>query len=44
MALEKFGLSWAMWEFEGGFGLIYRKGGRAVPDKPLARALGLKID
>ena len=43
-ALEKYGLSWAMWEFEGGFGLIYRKGGKAVPDKPLARALGLKLD
>lgn len=43
-ALEKFGVSWAMWEFEGGFGLIFRKGGRAVPDKPVARALDLKID
>jgi len=43
-ALEKYGLSWAMWEFDGSFGLVYRKKGRAVPDKQVARALGLKID
>lgn len=44
LALEKYGLSWAMWEFEGGFGLIVRKGGKAVPDRAVARALGLEID
>ncbi len=43
-ALEKFSISWAMWEYEGGFGLIYRKNGKAVPDKKVARALGLEID
>lgn len=43
-ALEKYGISWAMWEFEGGFGLIFRKGGKAVPDRALARALGLDMD
>lgn len=43
-ALEKYGISWAMWEFEGGFGLIYRKSGKAILDKPVARALGLKVE
>ncbi|MCX8161065.1 MAG: glycoside hydrolase family 5 protein [Candidatus Saccharicenans sp.] len=43
-ALEKFGISWAMWEFEGGFGLVTRKRGKALPDRAIARALGLKIE
>ncbi|MDH7493558.1 MAG: cellulase family glycosylhydrolase [Candidatus Saccharicenans sp.] len=43
-ALEKQGISWAMWEFEGGFGLIYRRNGKAVVDRQVARALGLKLD
>ncbi|MGB9905762.1 MAG: glycoside hydrolase family 5 protein [Candidatus Saccharicenans sp.] len=43
-ALEKQGISWAMWEFEGGFGLIYRRNGKVVVDRQVARALGLKLD
>ncbi len=43
-ALEKYGCSWAMWEFEGGFGLVFRKGKKAVPDRAVARALGLEVD
>ncbi|MBC7348727.1 MAG: cellulase family glycosylhydrolase [Candidatus Aminicenantes bacterium] len=43
-ALEKHGISWAMWEFEGGFGLIYRRDGKAIVDRQVAQALGLKLD
>jgi hypothetical protein len=43
-ALEKHEIGWAMWEFDGTFGLVYRKSGRAVVDKKAAAALGLKVD
>lgn len=43
-ALEKYGLGWAMWEFDGSFGLVFREKGRAVVDRDIASALGLKID
>lgn len=43
-ALEKYGISWAMWEFDGSFGLVFRKNKKATVDKPLARALGLRVD
>ncbi|MGB4705331.1 MAG: cellulase family glycosylhydrolase, partial [Candidatus Saccharicenans sp.] len=42
-ALEKYGISWAMWEFDGSFGLVYRKGNKAIPDRKLAQALGLNV-
>lgn len=42
-ALEKYGISWALWEFDGSFGLIYRKGNKAIPDRKLAQALGLSV-
>lgn len=44
LALEKYGIGWAMWEFDGSFGLVYRKNKKAVVDKSIASALGLKIN
>lgn len=43
-SLEKYGIGWAMWEFDGSFGLVHREKGRAVVDKDLAQALGLRVD
>ncbi len=42
IALEKYRIGWAMWEFDGSFGLVYRQNGQAVVDTDLAEALGLK--
>lgn len=44
LALEKYKIGWAMWEYDGNFGLVYRKNGRALVDKQVARALGLQVD
>lgn len=43
-ALEKYRISWAMWEFEGGFGLVNRRRGHAIVDRQVARALGLSLN
>lgn len=43
MALEKYGIGWCMWEFDGSFGLVTRRKGRAVVDKELALSLGLNL-
>ncbi|MGC8746495.1 MAG: glycoside hydrolase family 5 protein [Candidatus Saccharicenans sp.] len=43
-ALEKYGIGWAMWEFDGSFGLVYRENKKAVVDKGIAAALGLNLN
>jgi len=43
-ALEKYGIGWAMWEFDGSFGLVYRRNGEAVIDKKIVSALGLRTN
>jgi len=40
-ALEKYDIGWAMWEYDGSFGLAWRKGKKAEVDREIARALGL---
>jgi len=40
-SLEKHGIGWAMWEYHGGFGVVTKQGGQAVPDEATLRALGL---
>jgi hypothetical protein len=45
-SLEKLGIGWSMWEYDGGFGLAQRTGDftqnpTIVVDNPLAQALGL---
>jgi hypothetical protein len=33
---------WAMWDYQGGFNVVNRVSGRAVPDAETLAALGLK--
>jgi endoglucanase len=39
-ALEKHGISWAMWDYDGGFGIVSKQGNNPVPDESTIRALG----
>ncbi len=41
--LEKYGIGWAMWEYDGDFGLVRRRGGETTVDGALAGALGLTL-
>ena len=41
---EKLDIGWCMWTFDGSFGIVDREDGRAVVDKAVAEALGLKIE
>lgn len=41
--LEKYGIGWAMWEYDGSFGLAFRKGPKVKVDREVALALGLKL-
>lgn len=41
-ALEKYGIGWAMWDYNGGFDVVNRVNGRPVPDPQTLAALGLK--
>ena len=40
--LEKHGIGWAMWDYSGGFGVVTKKDGNAIPDDVTLQALGLK--
>jgi endoglucanase len=41
---EKYGIGWAMWEYDESFGLVVqRRSGGAVVDMPVAEALGLNV-
>ena len=42
-ALEKNGIGWTMWDYAGGFAVVSKKDGRAVPDAETVVALGLKL-
>ena len=42
-SLEKHGMGWAMWDYDGSFGVVTRPHGQAVPDPVTIRALGLTI-
>jgi Tfp pilus assembly protein PilZ len=41
-AMEKHGIGWAMWDYQGGFDVVNKVNGRAVPDPAMIAALGLK--
>jgi len=41
--LEKYGIGWAMWEYDGSFGLVHRKENKVIIDREIAIALGLKV-
>ena len=42
-SLEKHGIGWAMWDYDGGFDVVKQQGGKAVPDAATIRALGLTL-
>ncbi len=39
--LESYGFGWAMWEFDGSFGLVWRKENNVELNRAVAQALGL---
>ena len=41
-ALEKNGIGWTMWDYQGGFGVVTKKDGPVVEDDAVLRALGLR--
>ncbi|HXG92052.1 MAG TPA: cellulase family glycosylhydrolase [Blastocatellia bacterium] len=41
-ALEKYGIGWTMWDYQGGFSVVNKTDGRAAPDAETIAALGLK--
>jgi endoglucanase len=38
--LEKYGIGWTMWDYSGGFAVVVKQEGRAMPDELTVRALG----
>jgi aryl-phospho-beta-D-glucosidase BglC (GH1 family) len=40
-SLEHHGIGWTMWDYSGGFGVVTKTNGKAVPDEVTLRALGL---
>jgi len=41
-ALEKNNMGWTMWDYSGGFGVVTKTDGKAVPDELTLHALGLR--
>lgn len=42
-SLEKHNIGWTMWDYSGGFGVVTRQDGKAVPDELTVKALGMKM-
>lgn len=38
--LEKYQIGWTMWDYSGGFGVVVKQEGKAVPDELTVKALG----
>nr|ABE60666.1 endo-1,4-beta-D-glucanase [uncultured bacterium] len=43
-AYEKFGIGWAMWEYDESFSVVLQSGSRPIVDKTIAEALGLNVE
>jgi aryl-phospho-beta-D-glucosidase BglC (GH1 family) len=41
-AFEKNHIGWTMWDYQGGFGVVYKENGRLRDDEMVLRSLGLK--
>lgn len=41
-ALERYGIGWAMWDYDGNFGVVTKNNGQTTPDELTLHALGLK--
>ena len=39
-SFEKYGIGWTMWDYSGGFGVVTKKDGKAIPDEITLKALG----
>jgi aryl-phospho-beta-D-glucosidase BglC (GH1 family) len=39
-SLENHGIGWTMWDYSGGFGVVAKENGRALPDESTLHALG----
>jgi endoglucanase len=39
-SLEKHNIGWTMWDYSGGFGVVTKQNGKAVPDQVTVNALG----
>jgi aryl-phospho-beta-D-glucosidase BglC (GH1 family) len=39
-ALERYGIGWAVWEYDGGFGVVTKQHGQLIPEESTVRALG----
>jgi endoglucanase len=42
-ALDKYGIGWAMWDYDGGFSVVNKSNGQATPDAATLRALGFSM-
>ena len=42
-SLERHGIGWTMWDYSGGFGVVTKTKGDAVPDETTVGALGLRM-
>jgi endoglucanase len=42
-ALERDGIGWTMWDYEGGFGVVDKKEAKTIVDEATVKALGLKV-
>jgi len=38
--LERYGIGWTMWDYSGGFGVVIKQDGHALPDELTVKALG----
>jgi endoglucanase len=41
MALERHNIGWTMWDYAGGFAVVNKQSGHAIPDDEVVKALGL---
>jgi len=41
--LEKYNIGWTMWDYAGGFAVVARQNGVAVPDELTVKALGMRM-
>jgi aryl-phospho-beta-D-glucosidase BglC (GH1 family) len=41
--LEKYGIGWTMWDYQGGFGVVRKENGHTTPDALVLNALGLHM-
>ena len=43
VAMEKYHIGWAMWDYQGGFSVVTKANGVTTPDPLILKALGLQM-